>query len=238
MSSKLNGLDRQLAWREYQNKPGAAPGPGQAATAALTFSGWQGSAVHFINHGGRFELVDDVTVSITFSTPKSWVMGWALNKPTPFPADLLNHEQGHYTITALIARDFFTDVMLLKDQNFATANEGNAAVAEIRKNTLNKMQAVQDLYDAEVHPEQDSGLSRGPKQQAWDGCFDTASLKYRPFMISQSEWEDSRGRGYADPTRESRKPEPMHIAFRRVGTDYLPVCERLIDVLNAAGKTI
>lgn len=241
MSSKLNGLERQLAWNEFPNKRGTAPGPGQSRTAALTFSGMQFSAVHFANRGGRFQLVDDVTVSITFNTRQSWVMSWALTSPDPFPTDLLNHEQGHYTVTALIARDFFTDVMLLKDQTFATANEGNAAVAKIRSNTLNKMQAVQDLYDAEVHPEQDSGLSRGPKQKAWDGFFETASMKYRPFLIPRSEWEDSRHHGYAEPTAELitlRRPEPMHIDFKRVGADYLPVCERLIDILTAAGKTI
>jgi hypothetical protein len=239
MSSNLSGLDRQLAWSEYPTKRGAAPSAGQSRTAAMTFSGMQSSAVRFANRGGHFELVDDVRVSITFDGRQSWVMSWALTEATPFPTDLLNHEQGHYTITALIARDFFTDVMLLKDQTFPTANAGNAAVAKIRNNTLNKLRAVQDLYDAEVHPEQDSGQSRGPKQKAWDGFFETASLKYRPFLIPQSEWESSHGN--SETTRELvafRRPEPMHIDFKRVGADYLPVCERLIDVLTAAGKTI
>jgi hypothetical protein len=243
MSSKLNGLERQLTWRDYSTRHGAAPGPNQVRTGAQTGSGLRATGIHFAQprRGGNFELVDNITVSITFDAHQSWMMDWVLTQPDPFATDLLNHEQGHYTITALIARDFFTDVMLLKDETFATANAGNNAVAKIKNSTVNKLRAVQDLYDAEVHPEQDSGMSRGPKQKAWDGFFETASLKYRPFLIRQSEWEDSLHHGYAEPTRELvafRQPEPMHIDFKRVGADNLPVCERLIDILTAAGKTI
>ena len=202
MPSKLNGLARQLTWRDFPHRHGAAPGPGQVSTGAQTYSGVGPISINFHQSGGRFELVDHVTVNITFTPNHSWVMNWVMTEPAPFSTDLLNHEQGHYTITALIARDYFADVMLLKDQTFATAHDGSKAEREIRKATLEKMSAVQALYDAEVHPEQEKSLSRGPIQQAWDGFFDTASSKFRPFLMSRSEWEDSFHRGYAEPTRE------------------------------------
>jgi hypothetical protein len=241
MSSKLNGLERQLTWRDYSTRHGAAPGPNQVRTGAQTGSGFRSTGIHFAQprRGGNFELVDNITVSITFDAHQSWMMDWVLTQPDPFATDLLNHEQGHYTITALIARDYFVDIMLLKDQTFATNQDGLNAERKISKATLDKMSAVQSLYDAEVHPEQGRGLSRGPDQQAWDGFFETASLKFRPFLMPKSEWEDSFHRGYAEPTRERvTELEPMHITFKRVGVDSLPVCERLIDILSAAGKTI
>jgi hypothetical protein len=241
MSSKLNGLERQLTWKDYPRKRGTAPGPNQVRTGAYTYSGVSPISVHFTKRGGHFELVDNVTVSITFNAHRSWMMDWVLTEPDPFASDLLNHEQGHYTITALIARDYFVDVMLLQDQTFATDHDGHNAERKIRKTTLDKMSTVQNLYDSEVHPEQGRGVSRGPIQQAWDGFFETAASKFRPFLIPKSEWEDSLHHGYAEPTRErftELQPKPMHITFKRVGADYLPVCERLIDILSVAGKTI
>ena len=241
MSSKLNGLDVTLSWSDYANKPGPAPGPNQSQAAAFTFASVQKSRIHFARGASEFELVDDVTVDIVFDRMKSWVMNWAVNKSAPFPTDLLHHEQGHYTINALIARDFYVDVLLLRDQTFKTAHDGEKAVEKIRKSTLHKLQAVHNLYDAEVHPEQVQNQTRGPKQIAWDGYFQTATLKYRPFLIPFSEWADSLHHGYADPSDypvDRGGPEAMKIDFKRIGDDYMPVCERLIDVLTDAGKKI
>lgn len=239
MPSKLNGFDRQLTWNDYPTKQGTPPRAGQQATAASTSSGMQNTGLQFVGSNGRFTLVDNLTVQITFTRAQSFVMNWALAKGSPFPDDLLHHEQGHFTVSALISRDFFADIMLLKEQTFASVGAGNSAVQSITNNTVDKMQAVQDLYDAEVHPEQDNGLSRGPKQKEWDGYFDAAVMRYRPFMVPQSEWEDSRNHGYAEPDdRRVGRITPMKIDFKRVGADYLPVCERLIDILRAAGKTV
>ena len=71
-------------------------------------------------------------------------------------------------ITALIARDYFVDVMLLKSQTFPTARAGLDAVAEVQKATLDKVQSVHDLYDADLGPEQDDGVTSGPVQKTWN----------------------------------------------------------------------
>jgi hypothetical protein len=238
MASKIIDLDRQLTFaKDYPTRTGTPPQPGQSLTAALTSSGMQFTGVQFVGSGGQFVLADNLNVQVTFTRSSSFVMNWALAKSAPFPDDLLNHEQGHFTVSALIARDFFADMMLLRDQTFASVSAGNSAVQSIKNNTINKMGAVQQLYDAEVHPEQDNGLSRGPKQKAWDGFFETAVTKYRPFMVPQSEWLRTHGQDGAEPS-DRRGIQPMKIDFKRVGADYIPVCERLVDILRAAGKTI
>lgn len=173
MASSMTGLFKTLSFSEFPTpRQGNPPGPGQHATAALTHSGFSSTGPSIQQVGGSrpatFRIQDNMTVTITFNRNQSFVMQWALNRPAPFPADLLNHEQGHYNITALLARDFFVDVMLLKSQTFASLQAAQAAITAARTNSVNKMGAAQTLYDNEVHPEQDQGRSRGPIQQAWD----------------------------------------------------------------------
>ena len=75
----------------------------------------------------RFQLQDSFSTTVDFGRD-SFVMSWVFSRPQQFQTDLLNHEQGHYNITALVCRDCFVDVMLLKDQSFATAEAGVDAV--------------------------------------------------------------------------------------------------------------
>ena len=106
-------------------------------------------------------------------------MSWLFGRSQQFQTDMLNHEQGHYNITALVSRDFFIDMMLLKAQTFATAQAGLAAARQIQLASVDKIRTIQQLYDREVHPEQNSGQSRGPKQQAWDGFIQAAFTNSR-----------------------------------------------------------
>ena len=122
----------------------------------------------------QFRLVDNVTVRVTFNRSESFVSSWVFGRSQQFQLDMLNHEQGHYDLTALVSRDFFIDIMLLKTQTFPTAPAGLAAAKKIQQGSLDKIRTIQQLYDKEVHPEQDSGKSRGPVQQAWDGFIRTA----------------------------------------------------------------
>lgn len=127
----------------------------------------------------QFRLVDSVAVRVTFERNKSFVMSWVFGRSAQFQNDMLNHEQGHYNIAALVSRDFFVDVMQLKAQSFAPAQAGLTAVKQIQQRSLDKIQAVQRLYDREVHPEQNSGRSRGPIQLAWDSFIQKAFTQAR-----------------------------------------------------------
>ena len=127
----------------------------------------------------QFGLVDSVTVRVTFDRNQSFVSSWVFGRSQQFQTDMLNHEQGHYNITALVSRDFFIDIMLLKAQTFATAQAGLAAVNKIQQDSVDKIRTIQQLYDRDVHPEQNSGKSRGPVQQGWDGFIRTAFTQSR-----------------------------------------------------------
>ena len=96
-----------------------------------------------------------------------------------YQKDLLHHEQGHYEITSIICRDFFVDCMLLKGRTYAGEQDGKTAVGNIKAKTLDLIGQVHTRYDNDVHPEQDQGKSRGPKQLMWDGFFSGSKSKNR-----------------------------------------------------------
>jgi hypothetical protein len=181
--SQLKNLDRKLIWKDFPKKQAAAPKPGQSATAAQTWSGYSMTNPHFEeipqSSPKRFRLVNDLTVTVTFTSSKSHVKSWVFSRPQTEQDDLLNHEQGHYSITALLARDYFVEMMLIKSTEFASAADGTAEANRLKAATLGKLKAVQDLYDAEVHPEQNQGKSRGPIQVGWDTLIRNAFTRPR-----------------------------------------------------------
>jgi hypothetical protein len=183
MPSSLSGLIRALAWTDFARRQGSAPRPGQPSTAANTHTSFSASGTSVQPVAGtrpsQFRLVDSIAVRVAFDRNQSFVMSWVFGRPSQFQADMLNHEQGHYNITALVSRDFFIDVMQLKAQTFANGQAGIGAVQHIQRQSLDKIRNIQQLYDREVHPEQNSGRSRGPIQQAWDSFIQSAFTQAR-----------------------------------------------------------
>ena len=183
MPSSLTGLHRSLTWSNFATREGNPPAPGTHAAAAYTWSSYTEECIYFVGVRGsrpaQYQLRDSFRVAITFNTTRSWVMSWVSSEPQQFQTDLLNHEQGHYNITALVSRDYFVDVMLLKLQTFSSARQGVTACQAIQRKSVAKIRAIHRLYDKEAHPEQEAGLSRGPIQQAWDRWFQTAFTQAR-----------------------------------------------------------
>jgi hypothetical protein len=177
MASSLTGLMRQLTWADFATRRGPAPSAGSSATAAFTDARFRLSGLAFRHDPaearGTVSLVDSLHIAISLHA-NSFKMNWLASQPAGFQADLLNHEQGHYWITALLARDLFVDMMLEKSEVYANDAAGMAAFNAIKADSVDKNQAIQDMYDREVHPEQAQSLSRGPIQQQWDTIFRSA----------------------------------------------------------------
>ncbi len=177
MTSSLTGLMRQLTWADFAVRRGQPPSAGGSTTAAFTDSRYSLSGLAFRHDAaqprGTVSLVDSLHIAITLHA-NSYKMNWLASETSAFQRDLLNHEQGHYWVTALLARDLFVDMMLQKSEAYANNAAGMAAFNAIKADSVDKNQAIQNLYDADVHPEQAQGLSRGPKQQQWDAIFRAA----------------------------------------------------------------
>jgi hypothetical protein len=173
MASRLNGLQRTLTWQDFGTPQGGdPPAPGQRGTAAQTRARPNRSINGEHVPGTRppqFRLKDDVTISVELNRAECFVKQWALDRPAPFPTDLLHHEQGHYDLVALFCRDMFIELMAVKAQTFPTAQ----GVITAAQNIFQRF----DRLIAAVHTPYDNDTEHGnvaAQQQRWDGFIRSA----------------------------------------------------------------
>ena len=96
--------------------------------------------------------------TVTMSKAKSWVV---TDKES---SSLLNHEQGHYNITALGARDFMNGVLALEAD---TAKELTKAITDLANSTQSEINSVNSMYDDDPNCGTDHG-TKADKQAQWD----------------------------------------------------------------------
>jgi hypothetical protein len=114
-------------------------------------------------------LKDDASIAIELDRNNCFVNQWALDRPAPFPTDLLHHEQGHYDLVALFCRDMFIELMALKPQTFPNAQA-----------VITAAQAIFARFDrliANVHTPYDNDTQHGTvaqQQTRWDGFISSA----------------------------------------------------------------
>jgi hypothetical protein len=82
----------------------------------------------FTNAGSGFKLRDQVVVSVTFMGVQSPAVAGLKAIESQL---LLDHEQAHYDLRALNARDEFIEIMALKSRTFTTADDGVRALRAI-----------------------------------------------------------------------------------------------------------
>ena len=170
-----------MQWSNYGNPRAGTRTPGSAA--AKTHTTMNLGVPQFARVAGsspaRYALVDNFTVTAGFDQSQSFVMAWLLKESPAFQNGMRNHEQHHYDITALVCRDFFIDVMLLKPQTFASEQAGKNAVSALKQGSILKVPTIHALYDTEVHPEHLKNNVTGPRQKAWDGYVSAAFSQAR-----------------------------------------------------------
>ena len=146
MASQLIGLFKKLTWNDFPQKQANPPGPGVFADAALTSVAVRLGGVNLSGDVGDLSLADTITVTISLG-PKSFKNSW-LSKRTPMEQQtLLAHEEGHYDLGALIARDYFLQVMQLKGNSYADSAALQADLDPIAQATIARIQEVSDDYD-------------------------------------------------------------------------------------------
>jgi hypothetical protein len=235
MPSRLIGLMRQLTWDEFRGNPTQkelAELQQIAANAAGKTVGMAGTHSDFtVNFGGgrpddpvltpvpgssppAFALADTVVATVTFDGARSWKRIAPLTlRGEGF---LLDHEQGHYDITALMARDCFIDLMQLKAQTFASPQAGQTAARDIVRRYKSRVGPIQDKYDGDT------------TNGAW---FVPSRLPERKESF-QTKWEGFilRARG------EERQPPAGGVA-EGSPVDGVRYKVRLLDVLAGGGFT-
>jgi hypothetical protein len=207
MPSQLVGLRRKLQWVEFNGVPTAQESQEIQAVIAAAGGKTVGNAMirssFSVNYGGNpttqpvlipvpsapgtFTLQDSITVTVSFDG--------GFKNIDPLSAKgkeiLLDHEQGHYDLTALMARDCFIDLMQLKGRTFSSQAEGRKAAKDIEDAYTRKLKAIQKLYDKDtihgawvvpsgMHPER-----KESPQNKWEGfIFKALSHERTPSMTA------------------------------------------------------
>lgn len=191
IQAAMRGFPRNLAWNNFKPVQNSPKPPSEAETAA----GWS------FGHGG-IVLVNgeyrprNVAVTVTLN-PASWATPSARGSTA-----LLTHEQGHYDITGLVARDVvqqmldwsYADIVIecAKDSGKSPADylryanklftadvkkfvdDANALMARLQTNPVTKADGI---YDVQTNHSQNTGA-----QSTWDNRF--TRLKSQPECFS------------------------------------------------------
>ena len=156
MPSRLLNLRHQLRWRDFQGQV-----PPNSEFSAETDTKMRLRYGH-ASSGGQTRLTDNVVVTVQLRRAHSWAKAGAVRT-----AALLNHEQRHYDITALMSRDFFIDMMQLKTRTFPSTGDLDQEVSRLA--THYASQPIHDQYDDET----DHG-QRAADQRRWDCMINRA----------------------------------------------------------------
>ena len=235
MASSLEGLFRRVSWDDFKGFPNQAErrrleaaqanaGPGKTvgmAGIAPDFTVIWGTSSpkepNLIPVAGtspvQYVLADTIVVTATVKQARSWKQIEPL--PPAAQALLLQHEQGHYDATALVARDCFIALMRLKGRTFGSVKEGRKEAADIVHEHRTKLDAIQVAYDFDT------------TDGAWESF---GSLGLRKGLL-QLKWE-----GYFTRARtETRSPVDGDVPQ---SPDGVPYKKTLADILTGAGERI
>jgi hypothetical protein len=169
---------RRLTWGDFVTVNRPPPPHGTTAEGAHTqvLKQLQPNTFNFDRSkflkGGVFTLREDPDVRVVLESKRMFVESWVFQRPQQFQNDLLNHEQGHYEIGMLNAKDFFFGLMGIQGTAFASAGDGVAAIQNLQK-TLGSAQAIHDKYDLDT----DGGL-KPASQAAWDAALSAARVTF------------------------------------------------------------
>lgn len=99
LNAAMTGFPRTLAWSNFGRAPANPPADAQTG-AGFSTTGWSVQVVNGVYRVAGFRA------TVSLNPGQTWAIQSARSS-----ADLLRHEQGHYDITGLIARDMVGKVL-------------------------------------------------------------------------------------------------------------------------------
>jgi hypothetical protein len=212
--SKLVGRKRTLSWDDYTGPvPKGDPYEAQTKTTIdIKVDGAKAGESSFEGADGSVRLKDAVVVTVDLDRKKCWKKASIDNADSTQQRLLLEHEQGHYDIAALMARDMFIEIMALKPRSFATKADGFKELADVVNRHGTLLTSIDALYD-----------STGETGHI---AIDHSAFGPRK-PLAQSRWEGYIKKAFT----EERTPTVT-------APDGATYKVRLVDVLRAAGHTV
>jgi len=176
--SQLINVTHQITWPEFTTKKtDPTPAPGAVVPAAYTFPmiNTQGFGLEGIpgSKPPKAKLKDTIVVSVSLG-PASWVENWVFDLPQAKQDDLLNHEQGHFSTGALLARDFYYELLKLRQKEYSSPAESTL--------DFNSLKTARDAAFTGIIKKYDDDTKHGTvaaQQARWDGFFSAAATQPR-----------------------------------------------------------
>lgn len=150
----LNNFDNSISWSDFTPQSSRPHGENEDAFTKAMFR-------HNYNYtrNGNAIAVTDATVDITMVTAQSWVVSGQTT------TDLLQHEQGHYDITALGAREFYNALIQLTARS---VRELQTKISTAHSKYQHKINRANIRYDNQTNHSQNVQV-----QQQWDQSIAT-----------------------------------------------------------------
>jgi hypothetical protein len=133
----VNGFDATIQWSKFKQ---LSAKPVDKDGDAETVSAYASSQISLARRGKGI-VASSANVTIAINSHESWVV---TGKTDPY---LLKHEQGHYDITALAARQFYSQIMKLE---VADVQAFNTAMKSINDDIKKKIESTNIRYDKQT----------------------------------------------------------------------------------------
>jgi hypothetical protein len=191
--SKLVGRRRTLTWDDFTGTPDAkSPHEAQTKTTIdIKVDGKRPGTASFESANGSFKLKDKVVITVDLDRKQCWKKESIDNAGATQQRLMLDHEQGHYDIAALSARDLFLEIMALKPRTFATAQDGFQELEALITGGGALLRSIDALYDSvgETGHRAIEHFSIGPPrkpaaQARWEGFIRTAFTQERTPQVT------------------------------------------------------
>jgi hypothetical protein len=151
----LTNFNNTISWGDFTQMPSRPSGETEDAfiKTGMPFK-------YDMKSVGRAVMVENLEIDVAILSNSSWVVS------SERTDELLKHEQGHFDIAALTAREFYDKAQLIKgkssDDLTKKVNALNAAIQAKRK-------LFNERYDKETDHHNKKDV-----QQSWDKKIDTA----------------------------------------------------------------
>lgn len=176
----LTGFPNTLKWTNFRSVQSSPSPPHQAQASTNYHLHWSGA----VSLAKGVYRIAGLSIEVSVNGPGTWAVAGARNNPV-----LLRHEQGHYDITGLAARDMASNLV---DLTFDEAVL--SAMAEHGKSAASRMRFVKEKFKAAF--EQQARQTRAlvdrlqtDPQTHLDGIYDIQT-QHGTNQAAQTVWDD------------------------------------------------
>lgn len=149
-----NALTREMAWSDFRKEERSPPSMGEFVIAAQTAVGWIATPTNLNVKAvkGRkpavYKLEKEPTATVQLDKAQMWVASFVFDWSQAKQDALLGHEQIHYLIGALSARDYSNEFAAIGKKEYDSAQAGIDDISDaLTRNSKAKAQELQDAYD-------------------------------------------------------------------------------------------